>query len=112
MATPANTNRPGAGHSGIGYHSGLDGIRALAIVAVLLYHGGVAWAAGGFLGVEVFFVLSGFLITSLLIAEWRQTATIALRAFWARRAGRTTACISFRSTAASRTSPPTTRESW
>ena len=88
MATPANTNRPGAGHYGIGYHSGLDGIRALAIVAVLLYHGGVAWAAGGFLGVEVFFVLSGFLITSLLIAEWRQTATIALRAFWARRARR------------------------
>jgi len=48
----------------------------------------VAWADGGFLGVEAFFVLSGFLITSLLIAEWRGSATIALRAFWARRARR------------------------
>jgi len=74
--------------SGIGYFGGLDGIRALAIAAVLLYHGGVVWAGGGFLGVEAFFVLSGFLITSLLIAEWRRSATIALRAFWARRARR------------------------
>lgn len=77
-----------SGRSGIGYYGGLDGIRALAIVAVLLYHGGVVWAAGGFLGVEAFFVLSGFLITSLLIAEWRRAGTIALRAFWARRARR------------------------
>jgi peptidoglycan/LPS O-acetylase OafA/YrhL len=88
MATPANTNTAPADHSGIGYCGGLDGIRALAIVAVLLYHGGVVWAAGGFLGVEAFFVLSGFLITSLLIAEWRRSGTVALRAFWARRARR------------------------
>jgi peptidoglycan/LPS O-acetylase OafA/YrhL len=87
MSTP-NRNVVPAARSGIGYYAGLDGIRALAIVAVLLYHGGVAWANGGFLGVEAFFVLSGFLITSLLIAEWRQSATIALRAFWARRARR------------------------
>jgi peptidoglycan/LPS O-acetylase OafA/YrhL len=73
---------------GLGYHGGLDGIRALAIVAVLLYHGGVVWAGGGFLGVEAFFVLSGFLITSLLIGEWRGSGTLALRAFWARRARR------------------------
>ena len=78
MPTPTNTNRATSAHSGIGYYAGLDGIRALAIVAVLLYHGGVVWAAGGFLGVEAFFVLSGFLITSLLIAEWRRSATIAL----------------------------------
>jgi peptidoglycan/LPS O-acetylase OafA/YrhL len=58
------------------------------VAAVLLYHGGVSFAPGGFLGVEVFFVLSGFLITSLLVAEWRRTATIALREFWARRARR------------------------
>jgi peptidoglycan/LPS O-acetylase OafA/YrhL len=75
-------------HSGIGYYGGLDGIRALAIAAVLLYHGGVAWAGGGFLGVEAFFVLSGFLITSLLVAEWRGSATIGLKAFWGRRARR------------------------
>jgi peptidoglycan/LPS O-acetylase OafA/YrhL len=85
MPTPTDTNR---GPSGVGYHAGLDGIRALAIAAVLLYHGGVVWAAGGFLGVEAFFVLSGFLITTLLIAEWRRSASIALGAFWARRARR------------------------
>ena len=72
----------------IGYHGGLDGLRALAVIAVLLYHGGVVWDGGGFLGVEVFFVLSGFLITSLLVSEWVQSGTIALRAFWARRARR------------------------
>jgi peptidoglycan/LPS O-acetylase OafA/YrhL len=55
---------------------------------VLLFHGGVAHARGGFLGVEVFFVLSGFLITSLLVAEWRDTGAIALRDFWSRRARR------------------------
>jgi peptidoglycan/LPS O-acetylase OafA/YrhL len=70
------------------YHSGLDGIRALAVTGVLLYHGGVSWAGGGFLGVELFFVLSGFLITSLLLAEWSKRSTISLGAFWARRARR------------------------
>ena len=70
------------------YRGGLDGLRALAVIAVLLYHGGVSWMDGGFLGVEVFFVLSGFLITSLLVVEWEQSSTIALRAFWARRARR------------------------
>jgi len=88
MLTLRKLNRAPVAHSGIGYYAGLDGIRALAIVAVLLYHGGVVWAAGGFLGVEAFFVLSGFLITSLLIAEWRRSATISLGAFWARRARR------------------------
>ena len=47
----------------------LDGVRALAVVAVLLYHGDVSWAGGGYLGVDAFFVLSGFLITSLLVAN-------------------------------------------
>jgi peptidoglycan/LPS O-acetylase OafA/YrhL len=68
--------------------SGLDGLRGLAVVAVILYHGGVSWAPGGFLGVELFFVLSGFLITSLLLAEWARSTTIVLRSFWARRARR------------------------
>jgi peptidoglycan/LPS O-acetylase OafA/YrhL len=70
------------------YHAGLDGLRALAVLGVLLYHGGVSWAGGGFLGVEAFFVLSGFLITSLLVVEWKRSHTIALGAFWARRARR------------------------
>ena len=68
--------------------AGLDGLRGLAVIAVILYHGGVSWSGGGFLGVEVFFVLSGFLITSLLLAEWLSSGAIALRAFWARRARR------------------------
>ena len=70
------------------HYRGLDGLRGLAVVAVVLYHGGVSWAAGGFLGVEAFFVLSGFLITSLLVAEWTRSGSIALRAFWGRRARR------------------------
>ncbi len=60
----------------------------MAVIVVMLYHGGVPWAAGGFLGVDVFFVLSGFLITSLLVQEWTRTGRIALRAFWMRRARR------------------------
>jgi peptidoglycan/LPS O-acetylase OafA/YrhL len=66
----------------------LDGVRAVSIIAVLLYHGGVAWAGGGFLGVEVFFVLSGFLITSLLVKEWSQSGRLRLSRFWSRRARR------------------------
>jgi peptidoglycan/LPS O-acetylase OafA/YrhL len=70
------------------HYGGLDGLRAVAVLAVLLYHGGVSWDRGGFLGVEMFFALSGFLITSLLVSEWTDSATVALRAFWARRARR------------------------
>ncbi|HEY0485900.1 MAG TPA: acyltransferase, partial [Mycobacteriales bacterium] len=70
------------------YVPALDGVRALAVVAVLLFHGGVAAARGGFLGVDAFFVLSGYLITSLLLAEHARTGTIALTAFWGRRARR------------------------
>ncbi|HEX3667536.1 MAG TPA: acyltransferase, partial [Acidimicrobiia bacterium] len=66
----------------------LDGVRAMAVAAVLLYHGDVSWARGGYLGVDAFFVLSGFLITSLLLAEWREDGRIALSAFWGRRARR------------------------
>ncbi|MGN6872590.1 MAG: DUF459 domain-containing protein [Solirubrobacteraceae bacterium] len=72
----------------LAHHAGLDGLRGVAVLAVVLYHGGVSWVPGGFLGVEVFFVLSGFLITSLLVAEWQRSSTIALGAFWIRRARR------------------------
>jgi peptidoglycan/LPS O-acetylase OafA/YrhL len=66
----------------------LDGIRALSILGIMANHGGFAWAAGGVISVNVFFVLSGFLITLLLMKEWARTGTIRLRAFWARRARR------------------------
>ena len=77
-----------SGRPGIGYVPALDGMRGLAVMAVLAFHGGMPWARGGFLGVDAFFVLSGYLITSLLLAEWEQTGRIALGTFWARRARR------------------------
>ncbi|HEX7097443.1 MAG TPA: acyltransferase family protein, partial [Acidimicrobiales bacterium] len=63
----------------------LDGLRGLAVLAVLVYHFRPAWLPAGFLGVDLFFVLSGFLITSLLLVEHGRTGRIALGAFWARR---------------------------
>jgi peptidoglycan/LPS O-acetylase OafA/YrhL len=66
----------------------LDGVRALAVIGVLLYHGGVSWLPGGFLGVDVFFVLSGFLITSLLLAEHEATGRVGFARFWFHRARR------------------------
>jgi len=66
----------------------LDGLRAFAVLTVLLYHGGVTWFGGGLLGVDVFFVLSGFLITSLLCSEFLVKGTVALGRFWANRARR------------------------
>jgi peptidoglycan/LPS O-acetylase OafA/YrhL len=67
---------------------GLDGLRALAILVVMAFHSGFSWIPGGFYGVDCFFVLSGFLITSLLIVEVRRSGTIRLGRFWARRARR------------------------
>jgi peptidoglycan/LPS O-acetylase OafA/YrhL len=66
----------------------LDGIRAISILGIMANHGGFGWAVGGIISVNVFFVLSGFLITLLLLKEWSRSATIRLRAFWARRARR------------------------
>ena len=66
----------------------MDGIRAVAVALVLADHGGIPGLSGGFLGVDVFFVLSGFLITSLLLDEHRSTAQIRLADFWIRRARR------------------------
>ena len=67
------------------YFPGLDGLRGVAVIAVLFFHGGFSWAVGGYLGVSTFFTLSGFLITSLLLAERTTTRTVNLRAFWGRR---------------------------
>src|SRR5437762_2587142 len=70
----------------LNHQPALDGLRGLAVAAVLLFHGD--HLRGGFLGVDAFFVLSGFLITSLLLTEARDRGGIALGAFWARRARR------------------------
>ncbi|HMX07024.1 MAG TPA: acyltransferase family protein [Microthrixaceae bacterium] len=72
----------------LGYRPSLDGLRALAVTAVVLYHADISWMSGGFLGVEVFFVVSGFLITALLIDERHHSGRISLRQFWTRRARR------------------------
>ena len=80
---------PGRPSSGRGARiEGLDGLRALAIVGVLVYHLNASWLPGGFLGVDVFFVVSGFLITTLLLRERERTGRIALSQFWVRRARR------------------------
>jgi peptidoglycan/LPS O-acetylase OafA/YrhL len=77
----------------LAYRPGLDGLRALAVLGVFLYHArphsdGNGWLPGGFLGVDLFFVLSGYLITSLLLIEWENHHRIVLLRFWARRARR------------------------
>ena len=70
------------------YIPSLDGLRSFAVLAVIVYHMGFTWGQGGLLGVTVFFVLSGYLITGLLIAEWDSTRTIDLKDFWLRRVRR------------------------
>ena len=84
MAT--STSPPG--RHGFAYQPALDGLRAVAVLAVVLYHLDYGWMSGGFLGVDTFFVLSGYLITSLLLVEYDATGTISLRDFWSRRARR------------------------
>ena len=66
----------------------VEGLRAIAIVAVVAYHVGVPFVSGGFVGVDVFFVISGFLITGLLVKEATSTGHVDLSRFWARRARR------------------------
>src|ERR1700689_369483 len=66
----------------------LDGLRAVAVAAVMAYHLDFGWAGGGYLGVDLFFVLTGVLITSFLIEERSESQTISLRRFWIRRARR------------------------
>src|SRR5579862_4130430 len=67
---------------------GLDGLRAIAVVAVIVYHLDPRWLPGGFLGVDVFFVISGYLITSLLLSEHQRNRRVDLPRFWLRRARR------------------------
>lgn len=80
MLTPSKKNNR--------YMVGLDSLRGLAILGVILYHLNYQWLPGGFLGVTVFFVLSGYLITDLLVIEWKENKRIDLKNFWLRRARR------------------------
>jgi peptidoglycan/LPS O-acetylase OafA/YrhL len=67
---------------------GIDALRAVAVLAVFFYHAEVSWMPGGFLGVDVFFAISGYLITSLLLREFRRGGHVRLGRFWLRRAQR------------------------
>jgi peptidoglycan/LPS O-acetylase OafA/YrhL len=90
-ARPVEGNGNGNGRDPalrLAYNPALDGIRGLAVAAVLLFHGEFAWARGGYLGVSTFFTLSGFLITSLLVVEHHNKGRIGLAAFWGRRVRR------------------------
>src|SRR3954452_25304169 len=74
--------------SDVPYLPGLDGRRALAVIAVMVYHANSSWLPGGFLGVEVFFVISGYLITLLLIGEHERSGRVSVKGFYTRRARR------------------------
>jgi len=67
------------------YRRHVDGLRAVAVLAVVAYHAGVPWAQGGFVGIDVFFVISGFLITGLLLREFMSSGDISLLGFYERR---------------------------
>jgi peptidoglycan/LPS O-acetylase OafA/YrhL len=84
----STSNLPRGEPGAKGHVRALDGMRAVAVILVVLFHLQVPGFAAGYLGVDVFFVLSGFLITSLLIAEMQEHGRIALAAFWSRRVRR------------------------
>ena len=70
------------------YRPDIDGLRAIAVLAVVFYHSGFDFVSGGYVGVDVFFVISGFLITALAIGEIERTGSLSLGRFWGRRARR------------------------
>ncbi|GAB0231243.1 acyltransferase family protein [Staphylococcus pseudintermedius] len=74
---------------------GLDGVRAVAVIAIIIYHLNPQWLSGGFLGVDTFFVISGYLITSLLLTEYHNTGKIKLMSFWLRRVKRLIPAVLF-----------------
>jgi peptidoglycan/LPS O-acetylase OafA/YrhL len=87
-STGAPSGRASTLPTSFGYKPTLDGLRAVAVLSVIAFHFGTGQLPGGFLGVDTFFVLSGYLITSLLLVEWGRSSRINFGAFWARRARR------------------------
>ncbi len=95
-AASVDANSPSRpSHARLKHMPGLDGLRGAAVAAVVFFHDAPLWngdrdgrLVGGYLGVDLFFTLSGFLITSLLLAEWTGTGAISLKTFWSRRARR------------------------
>ncbi|WP_434578663.1 acyltransferase family protein [Thermoanaerobacterium thermosaccharolyticum] len=77
MPKPLNSN--------VRYMAGLDGLRAIAVLAVIGYHLNLSFMQGGFLGVSIFFVLSGYLITNIISSEWERSGKVDLKNFWLRR---------------------------
>ena len=73
------------GKVGVRHISSIDGLRAIAVAAVVLYHLGISWIPGGFLGVDLFFVISGYVITRLILDSINQSGALDLRAFYAAR---------------------------
>lgn len=84
----AAVRESGGGPGGSRFRPDIEGLRAIAVGVVLLYHAGLELTPGGFVGVDIFFVISGFLITSLLVREVEQTGRVSMARFYARRARR------------------------
>ena len=84
----SNSPRAGSRPARDGFRPDIEGLRAVAVFAVVLFHGGVPGVGGGFIGVDVFFVISGFLITGLLWREVSTAGTVGLRRFYRARARR------------------------
>ncbi|MCV7041509.1 acyltransferase [Mycolicibacterium moriokaense] len=85
---PSTSETPDPGASSTGFRADIEGLRAVAVIGVILFHAGVPGVGGGYAGVDVFFVISGFLITGILWREASGTGTIRLRRFYAARARR------------------------
>ncbi len=97
-AVPPEAAPPGAAHAAqerLGYRPALDGLRAIAVSGVIIGHFWEWSLPGGFIGVDMFFVLSGFLITTLLLEERARTGRLSLRYFYARRALRLLPALGF-----------------
>jgi peptidoglycan/LPS O-acetylase OafA/YrhL len=85
---PARPPEDTPGGMDLNFRPDVEGLRAVAVVLVVLFHAGVSWLPGGYVGVDVFFVISGFLITGLLLREYEKRGRISISGFYARRARR------------------------